>query len=182
MRRILVYGVTGSGKTTLASALGTRLALPYHSMDDLTWDPGWVAVSEQVQRDRVREICATDDWVIDSAYGIWRDIPLARADLIVGLDLPRWLSFGRLLRRTVGNIVHHRSLCNGNHETWRATFLSYESILVWHFKSFTRKRRRMRAWQADPEFPIEIVLLRSPREVERWLAALPDRTSGAGQP
>ena len=111
---------------------------------------------------------------------MWRDIPLARADLIVGLDLPRRLSFGRLLRRTVGNIVRHRSLCNGNHETWRGTFLSYDSILVWHFKSFRRKRRRMRAWQADPEFPIAIVLLRSPREVRRWFAALPDR-SGAGQ-
>ena len=182
MGRILVYGVTGSGKTTLASALGRRLGLPYHSMDDLTWESGWLAVSEEVQRDRVREICATDDWVIDSAYGIWRDIPLARADLIVGLDLPRWLTFGRLLRRTFVNVVRHRPLCNGNYETWRASFFSYESILVWHFRSFTRKRRRMRAWQADPEFPIAIVLLRSAREVERWFAALPDRTSGAGQP
>jgi len=182
VRRILVYGVTGSGKTTLARALGTRLGLPYHCMDDLTWEPGWVAVSEEVQRDRVREICADDDWVIDSAYGTWRDIPLARADLIVGLDLPRWLSFGRLLRRTVGNVVRHRSLCNGNYETWRASLFSYESILVWHFKSFTRKRRRLRTWQSNPEFPVEIVLLRSPREVDRWFTALPDRTSGAGQP
>jgi adenylate kinase family enzyme len=182
VRRILVYGVTGSGKTTLASALGSRLGLPYHCMDDLTWDPGWHAVSEQVQRDRVREICATDDWVIDSAYGIWRDIPLARADLIVGLDLPRWLSFGRLLRRTVVNVVRHRSLCNGNYETWRSAFLSYESIMVWHCRSFKRKRQRMRAWQADPEFPIATVLLRSPREVDRWFAALPVRRSGTGQP
>jgi hypothetical protein len=150
-------------------------------MDDLTWDPGWVAVSEELQRDRVREVCAADDWVIDSAYGIWRDLALARTDLIVGLDLPRWRSFGRLLRRTVLNIVLRRALCNGNHETWREAFLSSESILVWHFKSFKRKRRRMRAWHADPAFPAEIVLLRSPREVERWLASLPDRTSGAGQ-
>ena len=181
MRRILVYGVTGSGKSTLAARLGVRLGLPYHSMDDLTWDPGWVPVGEELQRDRVRDVCATDDWVIDSAYGIWRDIPLARTDLVVGLDLPRWRSFGRLLRRTLVNVVRQRPLCNGNHETWRASFLSTESILVWHFKSFKRKRRRMRAWHADPSFPAEIVLLRSPREVERWLAGLPDRTPGADQ-
>ncbi|MFI5893582.1 hypothetical protein ACIA5D_26100 [Actinoplanes sp. NPDC051513] len=42
MRRILVYGVTGSGKSTLARRLGDRLGLPYHAIDDLTWDPGWV--------------------------------------------------------------------------------------------------------------------------------------------
>ena len=42
MRRIVVYGVTGSGKSTLAARIGARLGLPYHSVDDLTWEPGWV--------------------------------------------------------------------------------------------------------------------------------------------
>ncbi|GIF18057.1 adenylate kinase family enzyme [Actinoplanes tereljensis] len=71
MRRILVYGVTGSGKSTLARRLGERLGLPYHSIDDLTWEPGWVPVSDEVQRDRVRAVCAGDGWVIDSAYRCW---------------------------------------------------------------------------------------------------------------
>ncbi|WP_433295998.1 AAA family ATPase [Actinoplanes sp. CA-030573] len=180
MRRILVYGVTGSGKSTLARRLGRRLALPYHSIDDLAWEPGWVPVREELQRDRVREICAGTEWVIDSAYGIWVDIPLGRADLIVGLDLPRWRSFGRLLRRTLVRLVTREPICNGNTESWRGTFLDRESLLLWHFKSFKRKRARMRLWAAHPDFP-ETVLLRSPREVERWLASLPDRTSGAGQ-
>jgi adenylate kinase family enzyme len=179
VRRILVYGVTGSGKSTLARRLGARLGLPCHAIDDLTWDPGWVQVSAEVQRDRVREICATDNWVIDAAYGMWVDIPLDRADLIVGLDLPRWLSFSRLLRRTVRNVVRHEPTCNGNYETWRTAFLPRRSILVWHFRSFKRKRRRMRQWHAHPDFP-ETVLIRSPRELERWLRTLPERTPDAG--
>jgi len=176
VRRILVYGVTGSGKSTLARRLGERLGLPYHAIDDLTWDAGWVPVSEEVQRDRVREICAADDWVIDSAYGMWLDIPLARADLIVGLDLPRWLSFSRLLRRTVRNVTRHEATCNGNYETWRKAFFDRGSILVWHFRSFKRKQRRMRRWHVDPDFP-ETILIRSPRELESWVASL-----GARQP
>ena len=56
MNRILVYGVSGAGKSTLARRLGERLGLPYHAMDDLAWDPGWVEVSEEVQRARVREV------------------------------------------------------------------------------------------------------------------------------
>jgi hypothetical protein len=107
---------------------------------------------------------------------MWLDIPLARADLIVGLDLPRALSFYRVLRRTTSNIIHKRELCNGNRETWTGTFLRRDSLLIWHFKSFKRKRARMRRWHADPAMP-PVVLLRSPAEVRRWLASL----SGAGQ-
>ncbi|GIM91714.1 adenylate kinase [Paractinoplanes toevensis] len=169
MRRILVYGVTGSGKSTLARRIGQRTGLPYHSIDDLTWEPGWVPVSDEVQRERVRAVCAGDAWVIDAGYARWLDIPLARVELIVGLDLPRWRSFGRLLRRTVGHIVRRTPTCNGNYETWRNAFFDRESLLLFHFRSFNRKQRRMRAWEADPDFP-ETVLLRTPAEVERWLS------------
>jgi hypothetical protein len=169
MRRILVYGVTGSGKSTLAARIGQRLGLPYHSVDDLTWEPGWVAVPDEVQRERIGAICATDEWVLDSAYGIWLDVPLARAELVVGLDFPRWRSLGRLLRRTARRIVLRTRFCNGNREPIGKLLLSTDNIVVWHFRSFARKRRRMRAWHADPAMP-PVVLLRSPAEVERWLA------------
>ncbi len=171
MQRILVYGVTGSGKSTLARRIGERLGIPWHAMDDLAWDPGWVQVSDEEQRRRVREVCAGDAWVLDAAYVIWADLVLERADLIVGLDLPRWRSFGRLLRRSVLNIALRRLTCNGNRETFRQTFLDRESILLFHVQSFPRKRRRMRRWQDDPDVPTT-VLLRSPAEVERWLADL----------
>jgi len=167
-----VYGVTGSGKTTLARRIGARLGIPYHAIDDLAWEPGWVPVPDELQADRVRAICATGTWVIDSAYARWAEIPLGRADLIVGLDLPRWRSFGRLVRRTLINVVTRRPLCNGNYETLRLSFFSRESILVWHTRSFRRKRARMRHWQASADFP-ETILLRNPREVRRWLASLP---------
>ena len=43
-RRILVYGVTGSGKSTAAARLGAVTGLPVHLADELTWLPGWVLV------------------------------------------------------------------------------------------------------------------------------------------
>ncbi|MCY1139979.1 adenylate kinase [Actinoplanes sp. Pm04-4] len=171
MRRIVVYGVTGSGKSTLAARVGERLGIPYHSIDDLTWRPGWVPKSDQEQRDLIRALLAGDEWVIDAGYAIWMDLVLERADLIVGLDMPRWVSYTRLVRRTVGNIVHKRAICNGNYETWRLALLSRDSMLYFHIGSFRRKQARMRLWQASPEFP-ETVLLHSPAEAERWLDGL----------
>jgi len=165
--RILVYGVTGSGKTTLAERIGQRFGLPWHSVDDLTWGPGWVEVPEAVQRERIAAICAGPEWVLDSAYGSWREVPLARADLVVGLDFPRWLSLGRLLRRSLIRVLDRTPVCNGNRESIRS-LCSRDSILVWHFRSFKRKQRRMRQWQADPSGP-PVLIFRSPAAVERWL-------------
>ncbi|SNY50300.1 adenylate kinase [Paractinoplanes atraurantiacus] len=171
MKRILVYGVTGAGKSTLAARIGERLDIPYHSIDDLMWEPGWVEVPDEIQRDRIREVCAADTWVIDAAYQKWAEIVLPRVDLIVGLDMPRHVSYGRLVRRSLTRLVRRTEICNGNRESFRNLFLDRDSLLYFHFRSWGRKRARMRRWQADPDFP-ETILMRSPREARDWLASL----------
>ena len=173
--RIIVYGVTGSGKTTLAAQIGRRLGIPWHSVDDLMWEPGWVPVPAEEQRARITALCDETEWVLDSAYGAWLDVPLARADLIVGLDFHRWVSLTRLLRRTAKRLVRRTEVCNGNRETVKGV-VAADSIVVWHFRSFARKRARMRRWHADPSGP-QVVLFRSPGAVRRWLEALPRSSS-----
>ncbi|MGQ0779189.1 MAG: adenylate kinase [Pseudonocardiales bacterium] len=168
--RILVYGVTGSGKSVLAERIGTTLNLPWYSVDDLTWEPGWVPAPVDDQRIRISAICARKCWVLDSAYGKWLDIPLSRAELIVGLDYPRWFSLARLIRRTIRRMIRRDVVCNGNQESLRLTF-SRDSIIVWHFQSFKRKQRRMREWRADPDRP-PVLLFRSPRATRAWLQQL----------
>ncbi len=168
--RILVYGVTGSGKTVLAEKISAVTGIPWHCVDELTWEPGWVEVPTDEQRRRIEAICARDRWILDTAYKIWLDVPLARADLIVGLDYPRVLSLARLIRRTLLRALDGRPICNGNRETLRQA-LSRDSIVAWHFRSFTRKRERIRTWEADANAPA-VVRLTSPRATRRWLEQL----------
>jgi adenylate kinase family enzyme len=167
-RRILIYGVTGSGKTQLAQTLSEVAGIPWHSVDDLTWEPGWNEVPNDEQRARICAICQGDEWILDTAYAKWKEIPLAQAELIVALDYPRWVSLGRLLRRTVARAIDGRPVCNGNRETFRLMF-SKESIIAWHFKSFDRKRRRIREWIEGGR---PVLCHTSPRETERWLSSL----------
>jgi adenylate kinase family enzyme len=168
--RILVYGVTGSGKTALAERISRLTGIPWHAVDELTWEPGWVQVPNDEQRRRIAAICAGEQWVLDTAYGIWLDIPLARADLIVALDFPRWVSLARLVRRTTGRVLDARTVCNGNRESLRHA-VSRDSIVVWHFRSFRRKRDRIRSWEGDATGHT-VVRLTSPRAVEEWLGRL----------
>ena len=167
-RRILVYGVTGSGKSTLAAQLSAINGLPWHSVDDLTWRPGWVEVPQEEQRRRIEAICAEPAWILDTAYGAWRDVPLRYAPVVVALDYSRWFSLQRLVRRTLVRWVRRTPVCNGNHEDLRSILSPRRSIISWHVRSFRSKRERIRAWAEDPEGP-PVVVLRSPGETRRWL-------------
>ena len=46
MRRILIVGNSGGGKSTLAQKLGEKLTLPIVHLDVLFWKPGWVEVGD----------------------------------------------------------------------------------------------------------------------------------------
>lgn len=168
--RVLIYGVTGSGKTTMARQLAERTGLPWHSVDDLTWEPGWIGVPADEQRRRIAAICAGERWILDSAYSSWIDLVLDRVELVVALDYSRWRSLSRLTWRTLRRNLDRQLVCNGNTESLRQT-LSRDSIIVWHFKSFARKRAQMRAWAADPSGP-DVIRFTSPAAARSWLASL----------
>lgn len=169
-QRILVYGVTGSGKTTLARSIGGATGLPWHAVDELTWEPGWVSAPDDVQRERIAAICAGDRWVLDHAYGKWVEVVMDRVDLVVGLDYPRWLSLGRLVRRTIGRVITREEQCNGNVETVGKVF-AQDSIIRWHFRSYASKRDRLRGWEQDAAMP-PILRLTHPKLAEAWLRSL----------
>jgi len=176
-RRILIHGVTGSGKSTAAAAIAERLGMPLVLVDEIGWLPGWVERPRDEQRAMVADASAGGAWVFDSAYTKWRDVMIDRVELVVGLDYPRWLSLGRLVRRTARRIRTHEAVCNGNHETLPKA-LSRDSIIVWHFRSWKRKRAVMRALAEDAEAP-PTLLFRHPRELQRWIDALEPARSGA---
>ena len=101
MRRIIVVGSQGSGKTRLAINLGRKLDVPVIHLDVLYWRPGWTPSDTVSFRTRVTEAIAGDAWVIDGSFsGLAFDLTIARADILVVIDRPRWLCQWRILWRS----------------------------------------------------------------------------------
>lgn len=169
--RILCLGVTGSGKSTLAGGIGSALRLPVHLVDEeFGWLPGWVSRETEEQKRLALTAAAGDSWVFDSAYGFYRAEIIERAELIICLDYPRVFSLARLLRRTIRRTIFKEPMCNGNYESW-GRMLGRESILRWHFETFSNKRRQMRALEKELG-SARVLRFSSARETQRWLASL----------
>lgn len=169
-RRVVCFGASGSGKSTMATALGERLGLPVTHLDDLCWDPGWVEVPAAEQRRRALPIVRSDEWVLDALRSAIAADAWPRVDVIVGLDYPRAVSLARLVRRTWRRIRTREPVCNGNVETLRLA-LTRDSVVVWHFRTWRAKRDRMRRWHADPAAP-PVLLLSRPADADRLLREL----------
>jgi hypothetical protein len=101
------------------------------------------------RRQLALRIASREKWVLDTAYGHWRDVILARTELIVALDYPRQVSLPWLLRRTARRIVTGELAWNGNKESLRQA-VSSDSIIASHFRSFSRKRQQIATWQTAP--------------------------------
>ena len=170
LRRTVVVGTTGSGKTTVAAELARRLGVSHVEMDALYWGPNWTSPPAEEFEARVKEAVRADSWVLDGGYGVVRHIVWSRATSLVWLDLPLRTLMVRLVRRTVSRAVTGEELWNGNRESLRAAFLSRESLLLWALKSFGRHRRQYPVHLERPEFAhLGVVRLSTPKAVRRWL-------------
>ena len=165
MQRVLVIGPCGAGKSTLAIELAQKLGLPVFHMDQLNWRPGWVESSKHEIREKLADIVATDRWLIDGTYGGTLAERLVRADTVIYLDYPIRLCIARLLRRIWTYRGRSRpDMTEGCPERFDLGFLFY--LMRWN----SGPRLRMEAKLKGHED--KIIRLRSPDELENWLASL----------
>lgn len=166
MRRILVIGSGGAGKSTLARELGRRLGLEVFHLDKLYWRPGWVETPKAEWAETLAALAARDSWIMDGNYGGTLDLRLSRCDTVILLDLPRTLCVWRVLRRRLAYRKRARpDMAEGCPEGLMLEFLRW----VWDYPRKTRPGVLAKLDAVAREK--RIVILRSRREVGQFLAA-----------
>lgn len=170
MKRVLVIGSGGAGKSTFARRLGALLGLEVVHLDSLYWHPGWVETPKDIWRERVAELLRGDAWVLDGNYSGTLEERLAACDAVIFLDLPRTLCLWRVLKR--GLLYRGRSrpdMAPGCPERPTLAFLRW----VWQYPARTRpKVLRLLAAYGEGR---EVFRLRTSAEVEEFLARLTRR-------
>jgi adenylate kinase family enzyme len=174
MERIVVVGPPGSGKTTVARAISDVMALPYTELDALWWGPNWSEAGQDEFTRRVDPITQKDHWVLDGNYfdAGAPDVIWPRADTMVWLELPRWRTVPRVVRRTFARGITRAELWAGNRESLHLIFRP-DSIVRHAVRAHPLYNQRYRELRADPAFTnLAWVRLTTPAEVRRWVSSL----------
>jgi adenylate kinase family enzyme len=165
MRKILVIGSGGSGKSTVATRLGALLDLEVSHLDKLFWRPGWVKPATEDWVQTVTDLIERDSWILDGNYSGTLELRFQKCDTVVFLDLSRWLCLWRIVKRVLRYRKDHRpDMAEGCPEKLDLEFV----LWVWNYPRQTRPKvvKLLREGCAGKE----IVWLRSRREVEKFLA------------
>lgn len=88
MKKIIVIGCPGSGKSTFSKALHKITGIPLFHLDMLFWNKDKTTVEKSVFLEKLSEIIKTDEWIIDGNYASTMEFRLKECDTVVFLDLP----------------------------------------------------------------------------------------------
>lgn len=88
MKRVIVIGCPGSGKTTFAEKLNKKTGLPLYHLDAIWHKPDKTHIPREEFDQRLLEILAADEWIIDGNYGRTVEMRLKECDTVFLFDLP----------------------------------------------------------------------------------------------
>lgn len=86
MKKVIVIGCPGAGKSTFARALKEKTDLPLYYLDMLYWNADKTTVSKDVFIQRLNTVLAEDEWIIDGNYGSTMEKRMAECDTVFFLD------------------------------------------------------------------------------------------------
>jgi len=151
VKRINVIGTTGSGKSTFSKALAEKLDCKYIQMDALFWKPNWGETPDEAFFTKIKQATSVE---IDYSY---------------------FRTLFQLLSRTINRAWTKQELWEGtgNISTFKKSFLSKDSIIIWFFKCYKKNKIRYAKLIESQELEgVTYIRLQSRKEAAEFLQHL----------
>ena len=88
MKKVIIIGCPGAGKSTFSRTLHNKTDLPLFHLDMLFWNSDKTHVSREVFNKRLSGILVQDSWIIDGNYSRTLEMRLEECDTVFLLDFP----------------------------------------------------------------------------------------------
>ena len=88
MKRIIVIGCPGSGKSVFSRELYKRIGIPLFHLDMMYWNADRTTVEKSVFLERLSQVLQTGEWIIDGNYASTMELRMQACDTVIFLDYP----------------------------------------------------------------------------------------------
>ena len=88
MKRVIVIGSPGSGKSTFSRNLRDKTGLPLYHLDNIWHRPDRTTITREEFDERLSDILAKDSWIIDGNYSRTLELRIKHCDTVFLLDYP----------------------------------------------------------------------------------------------
>lgn len=88
MKKIIVIGCPGSGKTTFSEKLRNKIGVPLFYLDAIWHKPDKTHISREEYDARLAEILKLESWIIDGNYSRTIESRILACDTVFLFDLP----------------------------------------------------------------------------------------------
>ncbi|RCW39739.1 AAA family ATPase [Paenibacillus prosopidis] len=140
-RKVHIIGSVGSGKTTLARNLSTKLNIPHYELDNVVWKRHKTKDIKRTDEERDQHLSAiiqSDAWIVEGAhYNEWVFQSFNNADLIIFLDTDHLKRKYRIVRRFILQLLRIEK------SNYRPTFEIFRNMFIWNDNFENRIKPKM---------------------------------------
>ncbi len=134
IKKVLVLGCCGAGKSTFSKKLHSILKLPLIHLDKHYHKPNWKEPKKDAWEKIVHDLLQKPSWIMDGNFGETMDVRIKSADTIIYLDYSTLRCFWRVIKRVFKDYGVARSdMAPGCREQFDLEFLHF--VLMFNSKN-----------------------------------------------
>lgn len=175
MKRINVVGTSGSGKSTFSKKLADALNVQYIEMDQIYWKKNWSEPEDETFFKELHKALEQDSWVLDGNYTRTNTIKWDRCDTVIWLDYSFLRTFSQIIFRSISRALTQKELWlgTGNRESFRRSFFSKESVILWMITNYKKNRVKYKKIMQSNDYPhITFLHIKSPLEANKIINSI----------